>query len=253
MKQKMKLVVTIALSLAIALVTNSCIFQPKKPPQDITLADLANMQQKPDKNDISTLIEVIKSHSDDEVREEAVFVLTDTALETGTEVDKVIDFLKGVATGDENEAVATAAFANIDLARKTYPLESKGSLRLSVLGNIARGNTVTLMAEVGSSSNVEDAIVGIIALHPNIQLLSQKSSIRLPLKAGQFNYVSFPLQLKETGEYLIRVGLKLNFDQVDYEFIDKSIYLKVGETSGEASERQKGTKGIKKEAGSTSP
>jgi len=45
--------------------------------------------------------------------------------------------------------------------------------------------------------------------------------------------VSFTIHLKESWEYIIFCMLKLDLDRVDYQVIEKQVYLKVEEGSGE--------------------
>lgn len=124
----------------------------------------------------------------------------------------------------------TSAYANIDLIRAYYPLEKKGFLELSVEGTIKKGGTITLIARISSTINIEEEVmVGIPSLHNNIELLSNKGTQKVYLKAEEPHDIKFDLKLKETGTYYIPVIFFFSLNRIDYEKIHKDVYIEVAE------------------------
>jgi len=199
-------------------------------PEEVDTKYLEGMQLSPPENYIQELMLVVEKNEVPYVRERAIFTLTDIAIRK-YETEKIIDFLKDIAMNESDDNVRTAAYANIDLIREIYPLEKKGSLNLSISGDIKKDSNITLIAKISSKVDVE-AIVGIDYLHNNIELLSPPYH-KVDLKANEPQEVEFDLHLKETGEYFIPVTLMLSFDRVDYETIEDEIVINVGEFGGE--------------------
>jgi len=193
---------------------------------------LEAMRMDPPADYAEKLTSIVEEHEDPYVRERAVFTLVDIAVE-GNETDEIIDFLKDLAMNEADDNVRTAAYANLDLIRDLFPPESKGSLELSLDGEIRHGAEVQLVAEVSSTVDLEEAaIVGIISLPDGIELLSD-GVVKVKLAAGVPQAVGFDLRLNETGEYIVSLALKLSFDRIDYEVIHKDVYLAVNESGGE--------------------
>ena len=203
-------------------------------------AYISDIHLRLDPADIPELKQIIESHPDSYTRERAVFVLTDIAIRKDV-TDDAIDFLKGIAYNEENDVVRSAAYSNLDLIREFYPLETRGDLALRVEGEIREGNTITVVATASSTVDVDEAAVGVKRLAEfgaeettGIQLdtSSHRNPTRLSLRAGESEDVPFTVQLGKEGKYLILWVLKLSFDRVDYQVIEKGIYLTVGKTGG---------------------
>ena len=192
---------------------------------------LEEMQLNPTDNYIEELENIILNDSDPYVRERGIFTLTDIALREG-DTDQIVDFLKEIAYDDEDENVRTAAYANVDLIRKVHPLPQRGSLQLSIAGEIEKGSTISLIANITSSIDVNDAIVGIEKLHKDIESLSSPIT-NVKLQANESKIYKCELKLNETGTYVLPVTLMLSFDRVDSETIQQEIHLTVTETDGE--------------------
>lgn len=192
---------------------------------------LEEMQLNPTDNYIEELENIILNDSDPYVRERGIFTLTDIALREG-DTDQIVDFLKEIAYDDEDENVRTAAYANVDLIRKVHPLPQRGSLQLSIAGEIEKGSTISLIANIKSSIDVNDAIVGIEKLHKDIECLSSPIT-NVKLQANESKTFKCELKLNETGTYVLPVTLMLSFDRVDSETIQQEIHLTVTETDGE--------------------
>lgn len=202
--------------------------------EEVDINYLESMQLDPPDNYIEELMSIVENNDDPYIRERAVFTLVDIAVE-GNETEEVVDFLKGLAMNETEDSVRTAAYANLDLIRDLFPPEKVGSLELSLSGDIGKGSEVTLVAEVSSTIDLEEeAIIGIISLPDDIELLSP-GVLKIELEANVPEEVNFNLRLNQTGEHIITVALKLSFDRIDYEMIYQDVYLAVNESDGEFS------------------
>jgi len=193
---------------------------------------LESMRLDPPDDYVEQLESIVRENDDPYVRERAVFTMTDIAID-GNETDQIVDFLKDLAMNEKDDNVRTAAYANVDLIRDLFPPESKGSLELSLDGDIRRGAAVEIVAEVSSTVDLEEAaIVGIISLPDGIAPVSD-GVVKVKLAAGVPQRVGYDLRLDDTGEYIISFALKLSFDRIDYEVIHKGVYLAVSESGGD--------------------
>ncbi len=225
------IVIAVVITAAILIISmGEWMKEEKFNPEEVDTKYLEGMQLEPSEDYIQELTSVVEKNEDPYVRERAIFTLTDIAIRK-YETEKIVDFLKEIAMNETEDNVRTAAYANIDLIREIYPLEKKGSLDLSILGDIKKNSNITVIAKVSSKVDVE-AIVGIDYLHTNIELLSPPCR-KVDLKANESKQVQFDLYLKETGEYFIPFTLMLSFDRIDYETIEDEIHINVKEFSGE--------------------
>jgi hypothetical protein len=198
----------------------------------IDIEHLDSLLLNPDEDYIQELTSIIKSNSHPYVRERGIFTLTDITIRK-KETEKIVDFLKEIAMDEKEDNVRTAAYANIYLIRNINPLEKRGSLDMSVTGDIKKGANITLNAKISSSVTLdEEAIIGVRQLPDNIELLSN-GAYRIKLIANNPQEIEFDLHLKETGNYMFPVNLKLSFDRIDYELVTKQAHIEVGERTGE--------------------
>lgn len=191
---------------------------------------LEEMQLNPTMDYVNELEQIIRTDSDPYVRERGIFTLTDIAIREG-DTDQIIDFLKEIANTEPEDNVRTAAYANVDLIRKSYPLPARGSLEISLSGDIKKGGEVSIISEIMSSTEVKDVVVGIEKLHKNIDPLSIPV-INVALQPNQPLITQYDLRLIETGTYVIPFTLMLGFDRVDSETIQQEIHLTVNEIDG---------------------
>ncbi|NQT72096.1 MAG: hypothetical protein HQ553_04920 [Chloroflexi bacterium] len=226
------IIVIMLLSLTIACGCNDDNETPSAEIQKLDVTDLEAIQLNHSENYIQDLMQVIDENEDQYIRERAIFTLTDIAIREN-ETEQVVDFLKNIASNEEDDNVRTSAYANIDLIRDKYPLEKQGSLELFVTGEIHKGNIITLVARISSAIDLEEiATVGIVSLEKGIDLLSDGVH-KIPLEANVPVDIEFDLSLTETGQFVIPVTLKLSFDRIDYEKIQEEIGLIVNESDGE--------------------
>ena len=231
MKRSYILIAGVIVAVIIIVVVAMVLVSSDKDKESETVEYLEEMQLNPTDNYIEELENIILNDSDPYVRERGIFTLTDIALREG-DTDQIVDFLKEIAYDDEDENVRTAAYANVDLIRKVHPLPQRGSLQLSIAGEIEKGSTISLIANIASSINVNDAIVGIEKLHKDIECLSSPIT-NVKLQANESKTFECELKLNETGTYVLPVTLMLSFDRVDSETIQQEIHLTVTETDGE--------------------
>ncbi|MEM1517980.1 MAG: HEAT repeat domain-containing protein [Nitrososphaerota archaeon] len=205
----------------------------------VNIEYLEKIHNSLDPESIPELKDIILNHPDNYVRERAVFILTDIAIRSN-KVDEVIDFLKQIAYNEENDEVRTAAYANLDLIRKYYPVELGESIEIRIEGEIKKGNNVTLIVIVSTQKDIPQAVVGIKrivnmtagAQTPVITMLRSMNPVWLSIRAETPEKATFIIYLESEGEYLVPCVLKLNIDRSDYKIIEKFVYLKVGKDEG---------------------
>lgn len=209
-------------------------------PKDISAVDVdyvSELHTRLDPSDIPELKEIIMGHKDNYVRERAVFVLADIATRKDTTED-VIDFLKEVVNNEDNDEVRSAAYTNLYMIRELYPLEIKGELEIVVEGDIKEGGNITVIAIVSSIVDVERATMGIKRIRnvgdegPPAVWVIDSNSAAFCLRAGESVETPFSIQIGKEGLYIIPCVLRLYFDRVDYQTVEKNIYLNVGKTEG---------------------
>jgi hypothetical protein len=202
-------------------------------PEMTEMETLEAMQASPPENYVEEMETIIETTQDPYIKERGLLTLTDVALRKN-ETEEIVDYLKEKAMNEEDDDVRTTAYASIDLIRSQHPLESKGTLEISISGDIKKGSDITLIAEVSSTVDIEKpVIVGITRLHNSIELLSETGIEKLSLKANEPKEVEFDLLLTETGEYFVPVAFMMSFDSIDYEKIKKEVRLVVNENDGE--------------------
>jgi len=184
------------------------------------------IQLDPPDDYIQRLKDIIDNDPDPYARETALLALTEIALRED-DTEEIMDYLKDLAMEEEDENVRTSAYVSIDLIRDKFPLEPKGSLQLTVDGELKTGEAITLIATVSSTVAQETAIVAITSLDNEIKLVSDKGTVKFPLNVNEPKEAKFDLKLKEAGEYTIPVTFMLSFDRIDYEKVKKEIVLEV--------------------------
>lgn len=198
--------------------------------EENNLDSFQSMQENPPSDYIQQLESIIRSNNESYVREQGIFTLTDIAIRNN-ETEKIIPFLKEIAMNEKQEKVRTAAYANINFIRSENPPEKKGTMELSILGDIKKGGNITLVAIVSSTIDTPKAIITIDKLNSNIQLTSSPI-VKFNLKAHESKKIAFNLILKEKGSYFIPVTFMMSFNRIDYETVHKRVYLTVNEKSG---------------------
>lgn len=242
MRKKVSALIVIIIIILVVVILSVFLFTDVwQPSSSVDLNYIKEIHIDLNPTDIPKLKDIIKTHPDNYVRERAIFVLADIAIKNNVTED-VIDFLKEIAYNEENDDVRTAAYANIYLIRESYPLAIKGDLNIQVLGEIRKGENITIVASASSTVDVTEAIVGVKRVAnlggnetQGIMLtVVSRNPVRFPLNAGESKEITFKIFLAEEGEYMIFCELQLNFDRIDYQTIEKKIHLTIGKTEGEA-------------------
>jgi len=198
---------------------------------------VSDLHMRLNPKDIPELKEIVRLNPDSDTRQRAISVMTDIAMRKNV-TEEVVDFLKGIASEEEDAAVRSHAYANLDLIREFYPLEKMGDLSVGVEGEIKEGSSITLVATASSTVDVGEATVGVqkLAQYASEQAvdirLDSRNPIRFPLKAGETKEASFEVYLGKEGRYLVLLALTLDLDKVDSQTAEKEVYLAVGKTGG---------------------
>ena len=192
--------------------------------------EFEEMELNPQPGYIGVLEDRIRGDPDPYVREKGIATLTSIAIRRN-ETDQIIPFLKELAYDEDDDAVRTAAYANIGLIRLNYPLPGRGTLTVTVDGRIAKGKNVTVVATVTPTVDVPDATIGIsrfdTGLYPATEPVIQTS-----LQARVPKEFRFGISLNEAGSYEVPVAVLLSWDRVDDEYLEKAIDLTVTESDG---------------------
>jgi hypothetical protein len=198
--------------------------------KSINIEYLESVQLNPPDNYIQDLESIVKNdNADPYIRERAIFTLTDVSI-SRNETDKIIGFLSGIAMDEKEDNIRTSAYANLDLIREAFPLEKRFFLDLSISGKIKKDSIINISTNLMSKGDGE-AIFGFRQLDQNIVPLSQPF-YKVNLKANAPNEFKFELQIKKAGKYVVPFSARISFDRIDFEEINKEIYLDVGEQSG---------------------
>ena len=198
--------------------------------KNINLEYLESVQLNPTGNYIQDLESIVKNdNADPYIRERAIFTLTDISI-SRNETDKIIGFLSGIAMDETDDNIRTSAYANLDLIREAFPLEKRVFLNVSISGKIKKDSIINISANLMSKGDGE-AIVGFRQLDQNIVPLTQPF-YKVNLKADAPNEFKFQLHITKAGKYVLPFSARISFDRIDYEEINKEIYLDVGEQNG---------------------
>lgn len=222
--------------------TSSSIANTKTTYTQLSTVDLEYLEKihgSLDPKYIEELMNIIRAHPDDRIRERGIFILADIAIRSNRS-EEVIDFLKQIAYEEKDDEVRTAAYVNIYLIREYYPLKLTGTLDIKVEGKVEKGKNITLIFSISSSKDVLEARTGIKKVVtivdqrkvPLSKLLISENPMTFSLKANETKEVTFTLRLPEEDEYLIYCFLTLDLDRVDYLTIEKYVYLKAREGGG---------------------
>jgi hypothetical protein len=198
--------------------------------KNINIEYLESVQLNPSDNYIQDLESIIKNNNADPyIRERAIFTLTDLSI-SRNETDKIIVFLSSIAMDEKDDNIRTSAYANLDLMREAFPLEKRFFLNVSISGKIKKDSIINISANLMSKGNGE-VIFGFRQIDQNIVPLTQPF-YKINLKANTPNEFKFELHIKKAGKYVLPFSARISFDRIDYEEINREIYLDVGEQNG---------------------
>jgi hypothetical protein len=184
---------------------------------------------------IGELKRIIETDPDNHTRERAIFVLSDIEIKKNVTTE-TIDFLKGIAYQEENDAVRTAAYANLARIRERYPFEPDSALEVLVKGDVRKGSTITILFNVKTTQRLDaNAWIKLTDLKNDTSdgiILKDEIPVRFSIDKGEAKEIPFNIYIQREGEYLILAALKLNLDKVDSRTIKKAIFLNVKSNSG---------------------
>jgi hypothetical protein len=181
--------------------------------------------------DIPELKIIISTNQDNATRERAIYVLADIAIRHNNS-EQVVGFLKEIAYTEENTRVKTAAVANVYLIREVFPIDKKGELNIQVEGTVKKGNNITIIGVVSSSVNVPKASFGIKRIAGDEGIKIYHNPTHFSLNAGEEKRIPLTIYLEEYGKYYTLAQLKLNFDQIDYQTLEKGILIRFDQKGG---------------------
>ncbi|MBO8179678.1 MAG: hypothetical protein H0Z19_04245 [Archaeoglobus sp.] len=175
--------------------------------------------------------EIIDGDSSPKEKETAILEMAQIAIMLN-DSDRVVEYLKDVATTSDDQNVVAAAYAALDIIRDYYPPEALGELAVDVDGELKLGSSVNITANVRAYSNC-NGMVGIKRLPIGFEL---KSNVRYKFEISADEAKSFTFEIvlpEQSGEYPLTVTLFLEKSRFDYQQIDQKIILKVNEEGGE--------------------
>jgi len=181
-------------------------------------------------SDLSELEAVIKGDDPIYTRERAIFVYSDVAVRTNNG-QRALDLLKEIAYNETDDELRTAAYANYYFVKEQIGIPPSAELNVSLNGTISKGSNITVNLETFPYKDLPEAYAMIKQeSYANYSEMA-KDSKQLSLNANQPVIVPFVVQLDEDGNHMIKARLKVVFDRLDYEVIEKTVYMNV--TSGE--------------------
>lgn len=211
-----------------------CIQKEEQEQQDV-LSRVDEIQMNQDQKSIGELKKIIETDPDNHTRERAIFVLSNIEIKKNVTAE-TIDFLKGIAYNEENDAVRTAAYANLARIREKYPFEPDDALEVRVKGDVRKGSTITVYFNVKTTQKLDaNAWIKLTDFRNDTArgiILKDKIPVRFSIDKGETREIPFNIYIQREGEYLILAALKLNLDKVDSRTIKKAIFLKVESNSG---------------------
>jgi len=204
--------------------------QPFLSEKQITTDSLESMQLNPPQDYIQKLTGIIQTNQNSYIRERGIFTLTEIALQKN-ETEKITSFLKEIATNEKDTNIQSAAFSAIYLIKTVHPEEPHATLDVTIDGPIQKGTIITLIANVSIHKPAVKAIVGITELSNSMELQTNPV-IKLNLSNQTSQIIPFKIKLLATGSYYLPVTLKVSYDRVDEDTINKHLIVNVSETRG---------------------
>ena len=175
-----------------------------------------------------------------DIRDRAIFILTDVALSTNR-TGEALTLLKRVAATERDERLRTAAYANIDLIRRVSVADKYGDVEIRIDGLIHQGTNVTLVAKISTYKPISKTLFGITKIvegekgpTDGIVIINPPLwPIHVSLQPGSSQEIPITLTLAREGEYQIVCALQMDVDRTDYQRIQKEVYITVRKDSGE--------------------
>jgi len=266
MDKKMTIILVVAAVVAIAALV--MVMQGAQPPpsgeQQIpsgqaTTEDITQMRMDANSSSLALLESIIAGTGDNYTRERAVIAYADIALRTGNGED-ALNFLKGVAYNEENDEVRTSAYTNYYWLKEGMGKGAQSEMDLEVSGELLTGNNITILVTAsttrqatdpakiscggqspdapsysGGAQPGESVTLGGSTSGPGAFAHAQVQSpdlVRRDLSVGVPIDVPFTVYLKESGQTLVKCRVEVRHDRLDYDELEKWVYLDIGPENG---------------------
>jgi len=266
MDKKMTIILVVAAVVAIAalvFVMNWAQAPPSGeqqfPSGQATTEDITQMRMDANSSSLAMLEGIIAGPGDNYTRERAVIAYADIALRTGNGED-ALNFLKGVAYNEQNDEVRTSAYTNYYWLKEGMGKGAQSEMGVEVSGDLMAGNNITILVTALTSREATDpAKISCGAQSLENQSFSSGSQpgesvtlggstsgrgafahaqvlspdmLRRDLSVGVSVSVPFTVNLKESGQTLVKCRVEVRHDRLDYDELEKWVYLDIGAESG---------------------
>jgi hypothetical protein len=229
MNRKMVFIVVAVAAICLIAVLG-ILFIPAKGSQNTGQDYLDIIQGNPPADYIGKLETLIMTSPDPDVRSQGIITLTEIAMERN-ESEKISGFLKELAMNATGDSVWMAADSSYGLIRSENPPPDKAGMTITIKDPIRKDATIALLVDFTSTIDNSDVRIDIPSLDNSIGLLSNKT-VRFPVKANQPQRITFSLKPQKEGKYIIPVVYTMSFDRLDYEKVQKRVFLTVNQTGG---------------------
>ena len=227
--------------------------------QAFTTENITSMRMGMDPNSLPILEGIISGTGDNYTRERAVIAYADISLRTGNG-EHALSFLKGVAYDEENDEVRTSAYTNYYWLKDGMGKEPESGMDLEVSGDLLTGINITILVTAFTNRSATDPAkiscgaqdleehnlttggapgVGVIVndstsgkgAFAKAQVLSP-DMVRRDLSIGVPVDVPFTVYLKESGQTVVKCRVQVRHDRLDYDELEKWVYLDIGPGNG---------------------
>lgn len=174
---------------------------------------------------------IIEGDTTPKEKERAILEMAQVAVMLN-DSERVIEYLKEVASTSKDQNVVAAAYAAIDMIRDYYPPEAMGELVVDVEGDFKPGSTVNITATVKAYSDCR-GMVGIKRGVPEGMELKSEVRYKFEISADGIEMFTFKVIPEQSGEYPMTIVLFLEKSRFDYQQIEQKIILRIDENGGE--------------------
>jgi len=218
-----------------------------------TLAHVDELHMGMNASSLDELEAVIRGSGDNYTRERAVSDYADIALQTGNG-ERALAFLKAVAYDEANDDVRTSAYSNYYLLQDELGKKPETSLDVKVLGDIKPGNNITVVLTILSTrgSNTSSVVLWPSELQDRNYSLGGGNFVDVNTGKGAFaqaevtpstrlrTYIPanismempYTVYLKGAGQTILKAMVEVRYDRLDYDWVEKDIFLDVGPSGG---------------------
>lgn len=224
-----------------------------------TTEDMTQMRMDANSSSLAILEGIIAGTGDNYTRERAVIAYADIALRTGNGED-ALNFLKGVAYNEQNDEVRTSAYTNYYWLKEGMGKGAQSEMDVEVSGDLLTGNNITILVTAFTNRSATDPAkiscgAQDLAEHnvttggaPGVGVIVNDSTsgigafakaqvlppdmLRRDLSVGVPVSVPFTVNLKESGQTLVKCRVEVRHDRLDYDELEEWVYLDIGPENG---------------------